>query len=111
MNPFAGEGYVRLNALYGLDKPLAEQYVEWVARMVRLDFGNSMGSDSRPVWEKIKERLPLTLGMNLGALFSDPFDRVSIGMAFHRPQGGVFDRVSTVFVFIDFAMPGLAGCF
>ena len=107
MNPFAGEeARNRLNALYGLDKPLAEQYVEWVARMVRLDFGNSMSSDSRPVWDKIKERLPLTLGMNLGALFLTLLIGVPIGIISACRQGGVFDRVSTVFVFIGFAMPG-----
>ena len=107
MNPFAGEeARSRLNALYGLDKPLAEQYVGWVTRMVRLDFGNSMSSDSRPVWEKIRERLPLTLGMNLGALFLTLLIGVPIGIISACRQGGVFDRASTVFVFIGFAMPG-----
>lgn len=107
MNPFAGEeARKRLNALYGLDKPLVEQYVDWVTRMVQLDFGNSMSSDSRPVWDKIKERLPLTLGMNIGSLFLTLLIAVPIGIISACRQGGLFDRISTVFVFIGFAMPG-----
>ena len=107
MNPFAGEeARLRLNALYGLDKPLAEQYISWVSRMVQLDFGNSMSSDSRPVWDKIKERLPLTLGMNIASLILTLIIAVPIGIVSACRQGGLFDRVSTIFVFIGFAMPG-----
>ena len=107
MNPFAGEeARLRLNALYGLDKPLSEQYFNWVSRMAKLDFGNSMSSDSRPVWDKIKERLPLTLGMNVASLILTLIIAVPIGIISACRQGGLFDRISTIFVFIGFAMPG-----
>ena len=69
LNPLAGEAArQRLEALYGLDKPLHVQYLDWLSRLVRLDFGLSMSADGRPVLDKIMERLPLTVGMNVISL-------------------------------------------
>ena len=96
----------RLEKLYGLDQPIHVQYGQWLSRMGRLDFGRSMSGDSRPVWDKIEERLPLTFGMNIVSLFLTLAVAIPIGVAAAWRQGGVFDRVSTVIVFAGFAMPG-----
>src|SRR5262252_8176760 len=50
---------------YGLDKPLHVQYWNWLTRLVRLDFGRSFSPDARPVLQKISERLPITLLLNV----------------------------------------------
>ena len=106
LNPLAGESVrKRLDAIYGLDKPLYVQYFSWVSRIVRLDFGNSMSSDSRPVLDKIGERLPLTVGMNVASLFLTLLIAVPIGIVSAWKQNGAFDRVMTVLVFLGFAMP------
>jgi len=102
----SAEARKRLEELYGLDRPLHEQYVSWVSRLVRFDFGRSMSGDHRPVWDKIKERLPLTFGMNVAALMLTLAIAVPIGVASAYWQGGLFDRAMTVFVFLGFAMPG-----
>lgn len=96
----------RLEKLYGLDQPIHVQYAQWLGRMAKLDFGRSMSGDSRPVWDKIKERLPLTFGMNVVSLFLTLAVAIPIGVAAAWRQGGAFDRISTVVVFIGFAMPG-----
>lgn len=107
MNPLAGaEARKRLESIYGLDQPLHVQYAQWLGRLVRLNFGNSMSSDGRPVMERIRERLPLTVGMNVAALFLTLLLAVPIGVASAHWQGGWFDRGMTVLVFIGFAMPG-----
>lgn len=107
MNPTAtAEVRERLEKLYGLDQPLHIQYVSWLGRMVRFDFGQSMSSDHRPVWDKIKERLPLTFGMNVASLILTLLIAAPIGVASAWWQGSAFDRGMTVFVFIGFAMPG-----
>src|SRR3989442_2133657 len=54
-----------LRELYDLDKPLPVQYGKWLARLARLDFGRSFAADGRPVLEKIAERLPVTLLLNV----------------------------------------------
>ena len=95
----------RLEKIYGLDQPIHVQYGQWVTRMARLDFGRSMSGDSRPVWDKIAERLPLTFGMNIVSLFLTLAVAIPIGVASAWRQGGAFDRLSTVVVFVGFAMP------
>ncbi|MDC0336259.1 ABC transporter permease [Pseudodesulfovibrio sp.] len=107
LNPEAGmEARAQLEKLYGLDQPLHIQYVRWLNRLVRLDFGQSMSGDHRPVWDKIKERLPLTFGMNVASLILTLLIAVPIGVAAAWWRGGAFDKISTVIVFIGFAMPG-----
>lgn len=107
MNPLAGEETrLRLERLYGLDKPLHVQYINWLERIVKLDFGRSMSGDFRPVWDKIKERIPLTVGMNVASLVLTLLIAVPIGVTSAYYQGRWFDSLSAVFVFIGFAMPG-----
>ena len=106
LNPMVGEATRKqLEALYGLDKPLHEQYFDWLGRMVRLDFGNSMSSDARPVLDKILERLPLTVGMNLASLALTLLIAVPVGVLSAWKQDSFFDKTVTLLVFLGFAMP------
>ncbi len=107
MNPLADQdARERLTKLYGLDKPLYVQYGRWVSSLARLDFGNSLSGDRKPVLGKILERAPLTVGMNLVSLALTLLLAVPLGCLAARWRGGWFDRGTTVFVFIGFAMPG-----
>ncbi|MDD3476272.1 MAG: ABC transporter permease, partial [Sulfurimonas sp.] len=56
-------------AVYGLDKPLFEQYIEWILNIIRLNFGISFVSGG-DVTKEILKRLPITLIMNITALLS-----------------------------------------
>jgi len=107
LNPLAtAETRARLEQLYGLDRPLAVQYVDWLGKLVRFDFGQSFSGDHRPVWDKIKERLPLTFSMNIVSLLLTLVIAIPIGVASACRQGSLFDRAATVFVFVGFAVPG-----
>ena len=107
MNPLADQAAKkRLEVYYGLDKPLPVQYINWLGKLLTLDFGSSMSSDSRPVMEKIKECLPLTIGLNLTSLFLTLLFAIPIGVLSARKPGGTFDKITTLFVFTGFAMPG-----
>lgn len=106
LSPTVGaEARERLEKIYGLDQPIHIQYANWVKRIVRLDFGQSLSGDNRPVWDKIKERLPLTLGLNVISLVLVLGISIPIGVFSALYQGGWFDRSMTIFVFIGFAMP------
>lgn len=106
LSPTAGaEARERLEKIYGLDQPIHIQYINWVKRLARLDFGNSLSGDHRPVWDKIKERLPLTLSLNIISLILILGISIPIGVFSALYQGGWFDRSMTIFVFIGFAMP------
>ena len=107
LNPLAGEAArARLEALYGIDRPLYVQYFDWLSRIVQLDFGNSMSSDARPVIDKIAERLPLTIGINVVSLLLTLLIAIPIGVLSAWKQGSWFDKGMTVLVFLGFAMPG-----
>ncbi len=49
----------QFRARHGLDLPLHEQYLRWLSRVARFDFGRSL-VDHRPVGEKLAEALPRT---------------------------------------------------
>jgi peptide/nickel transport system permease protein len=56
--------------------------------------------------EKIMERLPLTLWLNITTLVLTLLLAIPIGIIAARHRGGWFDKGATLFVFIGFAMPG-----
>ena len=69
MNPKASvEMKEQLRALYELDKPVHVQYWSWLKKITRGDLGTSFASDHRPVADKILERLPITISINLLSL-------------------------------------------
>ena len=78
----AGEGgdagyYAEMRGRYGLDRPLAEQYVRYLGAVVQGDFGHSFAYQ-RPVLDVIAERLPATVLLSGTALAI----AVSAGLAF-----------------------------
>ncbi len=106
LNPETGvELRERLRAQYDLDKPLLVQYGSWLGRLVQLDFGKSFSQDHRPVGEKVLERLPITIGINLLSIAVILLVSVPIGILSATKQNSGFDRLTTVFVFIGFATP------
>ncbi len=95
----------RLNKEYGLDQPTHVQYWRWLNRIVFLDFGRSFQPDSKPVMTKIGERLPITLLLNLVQMFVIVALAIPIGVTSATRQYSLFDKVTTVFVFVGFATP------
>ncbi len=91
--------------LYDLDKPIHVQYWRWLTRLVRLDFGRSFSPDARPVLQKIGERLPVTLFLNIVEMLIIVALAVPIGVFSATRQYSMFDKVTTVFVFVGFATP------
>src|SRR5215467_5552899 len=95
----------KIRELYGLDKPLYVQYWNWLTRVVRLDFGRSFQPDGRPVMTKIRERLPVTLFLNVVELLIIVALAVPIGVLSATRQYSLYDKVTTIFVFVGFATP------
>lgn len=106
MNPKVGkEARERLRTFYGLDKPLHEQYFSWVGKLARLDLGTSFSSDNRPVKDKIAERLPVTLSLNIIALLLEFGLAIPIGILAATHRNSLLDKGITLFVFLGFAVP------
>jgi len=106
LNPkITAEARARLEKIYGLDKPLHTQYLLWLKRLVVLDLGNSFSMDGRPVTDKIIERIPITILINVLSMFLIILIAIPIGVISASYQDSFFDKFTTVFVFIGFAVP------
>lgn len=98
------EAKEKLVKLYNLDKPLYIQYYLWVKRLARFDFGKSF-VDGRSVIEKIKEKMPITIAINLIALLFIFLFSIPIGVKSAVSRGSFYDKTMTILVFIGFAAP------
>jgi peptide/nickel transport system permease protein len=99
------ELYKQLIKEFDLDKPLLVQYWKWLSRLARLDFGKSFAPHGRPVLTMITERLPITLLLNIVEMLIIVSLAVPIGVVSATRQYSVFDKVTTIFVFLGFATP------
>jgi len=105
LNPdISDSARARFNDMYELDKPVLYQYVSWMKRFVRLDFGNSF-IDDKPVMAKIFSRLPATLFLQGLSLIVILCIAIPIGVIAAVKRNKPFDKITTVLVFIGYAMP------
>ena len=78
----------------GLDKPLYEQYVAWLGRIVRGDLGRSI-STHQPVTIAIGERLPATLELGVVALLWSLLVAIPLGTIAAVRRGSFADHLAT----------------
>jgi peptide/nickel transport system permease protein len=91
---------------YGLNKPLAVQYRDWVARAVRLDFGSSLLYD-RPVSDLIPERAVNTAVLALTALAIATFVGLPVGVIVGSRRRGVLPGTVRAVSVVLLSMPPL----
>lgn len=105
LNPnMSAESIERLKAVYGLDKPVAQQYADWVANLVQLDFGISFVS-GQDVTAEILKRLPITLTINIVSMLFvfglSIYFGIKAAMRFEKRT----DYAIRQFSLVSFAMP------
>jgi peptide/nickel transport system permease protein len=100
----SAESRERLRKLYGADQPFYKQYATWLTKFVTLDFGEAF-ADGRKVKDKILERIPITLTINLLSLGLVLLIALPIGIMSATRQYSLLDRFTTMFVFIGFSTP------
>jgi len=105
LNPnITPETIAHLKKIYGLDKPLWEQYLSWLWAMLHLDFGISFAS-GKSVSQEILERLPVTLGINIVSMAIVFYLSLRLGMEAAMREGTLFDRVVSWLSLLSFSMP------
>jgi peptide/nickel transport system permease protein len=93
-------------AQLGLDRPIAVQYVEWVGRAVRFDFGHSI-LYTRPVNDLLRERALNTAVLALSALLVATAVGIPLGIyTAARSRGSGATAVRTLSV-VMLSMPPL----
>lgn len=89
---------------YGLDKPVVERYVTYMSGIIRLDFGNSLGS-RRPVTDDLKRYLPATLEIALGAITFAIVLGVPLGVISAVRKNSAIDAFGRVVAVLGLSMP------
>lgn len=90
--------------MYGLDKPLYQQYGLWMYRLARFDFGTSF-KDRRPVLTKIGEALPITIQLNLITIMIVYTLSIPLGVFSATREGTLRDSATTLILFILYSLP------
>jgi peptide/nickel transport system permease protein len=98
------EAMAQWRAQYGLDKPLYVQYGVWLKNLFTLSFGESF-KDNQSVWNKILERLPVTVKLNLWSIFVVYLVAIPLGMYSATHPNSFGDQVTTLAAFVLFAVP------
>jgi peptide/nickel transport system permease protein len=99
-----GEDIQRLRHLYGLDKPLPLQYVDWLIAMVQLNFGQSF-IYHQDAFQLLLTRVPATLQLAVVALALQLLIGVPLGVIAALKRGSWVDGAIRVFGVAGHALP------
>ena len=94
-----------LMKLYGFDKPAHVRYVEMLGNFARFDLGRSF-LQNKPVWELIKDKLPVSVSLGLWTFLISYLISVPLGIAKAVREGSRFDTLTTFVVLLGYAVPG-----
>lgn len=107
--PFDGERKLNaateaaLNAKFGLDKPLFQQYLDYLLGVIQLDFGPSMKTLGKSVNELIGDGLPISLAIGFMSMFVAMIVGTSMGIFAALRQNTAGD-----YTVMGFAMAGIS---
>jgi microcin C transport system permease protein len=97
----------QLREYYGFDKPVLVSYGDWLLKVLKGDLGESYRYNE-PVWDVIRERFPISLYYGLVTLVITYAVCVPLGLLKAIRHRTVVDNVSSIFIFIGYAVPGYA---
>lgn len=95
----------QLNAKYGLDRPLWEQYLTFLRNAVRLDFGYSFSYPSRTVVQIFQAQWPYSIQLGLLTLLFSTIVGIGLGIAAAIRQGSWIDHLGTGVAMFCLVMP------
>lgn len=110
-SPYANEAKMTatqkaiMNKQYGLDKPVIEQYITYLAGAARGDFGISFQYSNQPVSSLIGARLGASAQLGLQALVVGVILGIIIGSIAAMNQGTWIDSTATIVSIIGKSVP------
>jgi peptide/nickel transport system permease protein len=104
-NPLSPEAQKNLAEVYGLDKPLPQQFLIFLGKAVRGDFGKSFVYKTRTVAEILRETFPISLLLGSMALASAIVGGLTLGILAAVHQNRTWDYVSVSLATVGVAIP------
>ena len=104
LNPnMTPEAIEHLKEVYGLNKPLLEQYLSWLKSIITFDFGISFASGNSVI-DEIKSRIGITLGINIVSMIIVFTLALKLGVA-SAIKGGKFEQFIKQLSLLSYATP------
>jgi ABC-type dipeptide/oligopeptide/nickel transport system permease component len=94
-----------LEARYGLDKPLHEQYLKWLSGAIRFDFGRSFQHPDESVVDVVKRTWPVTMHLGGMALLLAFAIGLPLGMLAAIKRNTIGDHVATLLAIVGLVTP------
>ncbi|RBP69994.1 peptide/nickel transport system permease protein/oligopeptide transport system permease protein [Alkalibaculum bacchi] len=110
-NPFRSESkmppavYENLQAKYGLDKPVSEQYVIYLQNLLKGDLGDSMKSRVETVNDMVSRGFPVSAQLGLQALLIAIVFGPALGVLAALYQNKFPDYISMIIAIIGISVP------
>jgi peptide/nickel transport system permease protein len=99
------ESIAQIERVYGLDRPIHEQYLKYLENLVvNRDLGTSISS-RRAVTEEIGRRFPATIELALAAMVFAIALGIPLGFFAAKRYGSIFDHASLVTSLIGISIP------
>ena len=98
------QALIQWRAQFGLDQALHIQYALWLRNLFTLDFGESF-KDNQPVMNKIIERLPTTVKIEVLSILVVYLVAIPLGIYSATHSYSLGDQATTFAAFVLFALP------
>ena len=95
----------RVEAKYGMDRPLGEQYVRYIADAVRGDFGPSLKYKDKTVLDVLKENYAVSLKLGLSSILLAAIVGMSLGVIAALRQNRSADYATMAVAILGVCIP------
>ena len=103
--PLSEEQINELKKYYGFDKPIIVSYFLWLKKVIKWDLGISTRYYD-PVWNMIKERIPISLYFGIITLILVYGVCIPLGILKTIKHKSFTDNITSIIIFIGYAIPG-----
>lgn len=103
-SPLSPEQIEELKEFYGFDKPVLISYIDWFRKLLVFDLGTSTRYFD-PVWEIIKDKLPVSFYYGIITTILTYLICVPLGVLKAIKHRTIIDNSSSVVILIGYALP------
>jgi peptide/nickel transport system permease protein len=102
---FTEEEVQEIHEELGLDRPVVEQYFNWIGGVLTGDFGKAFSPPSLPVSQRLRAALPVTIELTVMAMTMALVMAVPIAVFSAYRTGRIFDRIGSSISFGLLSVP------
>ncbi|WP_376794602.1 ABC transporter permease [Thermogemmatispora sp.] len=107
---FSPQLYAQLKHAYGLDLPWYQQYWNFLVHLAHFDFGYSFKTQGRPVWDILRDGVPVSMELALWALVIYLLIGVPVGIISALKANTWVDTLNMGIMLVLYAMPIFVFC-